>query len=137
MPGRRRYWDRIGDVMSEYFDIRCGDDIDRFARDVPPLETFAQDVYHWLITDRGSLMRDPNWGFGLTSYLGTTLPNSLASDIESGIRRDTRASDAKCTITKGSDEEWSYRLELQVEVDDQFLTLALALTPSGIVRVAE
>ncbi len=122
--------------MTEYLDIRCGDDLDLFARDVRPLEVLAQDIYHWLITHKGSLFRDPDWGFGLESYLGKPLPTTLAGEIEAGIRRDDRVSDARCTITKVPGEEESYRLDLQVEVDDQFLTIALQMSPNGIVRVA-
>jgi len=119
-----------------YFDIRCGDDLDRFARDARPLEVLAQDIYHWLITDKGACIRDPEWGFGLNSYLGKPLPASLAADIENGVRRDDRVSDAKCTITKVEGEDESYRIDLLIQVDDEFLTLALSMTPSGIVRVA-
>jgi phage baseplate assembly protein W len=122
--------------MAEYFDIRCGDDLDRFARDARPLEVLAQDIYHWLITDRGSLIRDPNWGFGLHSYLSAPLPSSLAADVENGVKRDDRVSNARCIIAPIPGVANGSRLDLQVEVDDQFLTIALELTPSGIARVA-
>lgn len=122
--------------MTEYFDIRCGDDLDPFARDARPLEVFAQDIYHLLITNKLTLLQDPDWGFGLESYLGKPLPSTLAAEIENAVREDDRASDAKCTITKVAVEEESHRLDLQVEVDGTFLEIALLLTPSGIVRVA-
>ncbi len=122
--------------MSEYFDIRCGDDLDPFGRDASPLETFAQDLYHLLITNKMALLRDPDWGFGLESYLGKTLPATLAFDIENAVRRDDRANGAKCTIAPINGEPESYRLDLVVETDDGFLELALALSPDGIVRVS-
>lgn len=122
--------------MTEYFDIRCGDDLDPFARDVPPLETFAQDIYHLLITNALTLIRDPDWGKGLQSYLGKPLPTTLAADIVAVVRNDDRASDAECTITKDPREEESYRLDLKVEADSGFLDMALKLTPDGLVRVS-
>ena len=122
--------------MTEYFDIRCGDDMDPFGRDADPLETFAQDIYHLLITNAMTLIRDPDWGKGLESYLGKPLPSTLEADIEALVRSDDRASDARCTITPVVGEANSYRLDLQVEVADTFLTIALALNPSGIARVS-
>ncbi len=123
--------------MTEYFDIRCGDDVDRFARDVRPFEVLSQDVYHWLITERGSLILDPDWGFGLNSYIGKPLPSTLAKDIEEGlVREDDRISEARCTIARVNGEEESYRLDLQAEVEDGFLAIALELTPDGIAKVA-
>lgn len=121
--------------MSEYFDIRCGDDLDPFARDARPLEVFAQDIYHLLITPKMVLFRDSDWGIGLPSYLGRPLPSTLADDIENAVLRDDRASDAKCTIKEVPGEANSYRVELQVETDAGFLEIALAMTPSGIARV--
>lgn len=122
--------------MTEYFDIRAGDDLDAFARDARPLEVFAQDIYHMLITDRMTLIRDQEWGFGLESYLGRPLPSTLAGDIVNAVRRDDRASDAACSIVKVAGADESYRLDLKVEVDGAFLEIALSMTPSGIVRVA-
>jgi hypothetical protein len=121
-----------------YFDIRCGDDLDRFARDARPLEVLGQDVYHWLITDKGAIFRAPNWGGGLNSYISKPLPTTLAADIENGILDafSDAISAAKCTIEPIAGEKDSYRFDLQCEVDDDFLTIALTLTPSGIVRVA-
>lgn len=122
--------------MTEYFDIRCGDDLDSFGRDVRPLEVFAQDVYHMLITNKMTLLRDPDWGIGIESYLGKPLPSTLASEIESTIRRDDRASDARCTITPIPGTTDSYRMTLEVETASEFLKMALELTPDGVVRVA-
>jgi phage baseplate assembly protein W len=122
--------------VSEYFDIRCGDDLDPFARDVPPLETLAQDIYHLLITNKGTLFLDPDWGLGLESYLGRPIPTTLAGDIENEVRRDDRVSGAKCVITPIDGQVDAYAMVLTVEVEDSFLTIALQLTPDGIVRVS-
>lgn len=121
--------------MTEYSDIRSGDDLDLFARDARPLEVLAQDLYHLLITNKMSLLQDPDWGFGLESYLGRPLPTTLSGDIENAVRSDDRVSGAKCTITPTGAPD-SYSLVLTVEVDGDFLEIALQMTPSGIVRVA-
>jgi hypothetical protein len=52
------------------------------------------------------------------------------------MRRDDRVSDAQCKISTINGDPESYRLDLLVEADGKFLEMALALTPSGIVRVA-
>lgn len=125
--------------MTEYFDIRCGDDLDPFARDVGPLETLAQDIFHWLKTSPMTLPIDSDWGFGLEDYLGRPLPSTLAADMQSGVRRDfeDRVSDAQCTITPIAGEIDAYHVELVVEVDGAFLTIAINMSPTGgIVRVS-
>ena len=122
--------------MSEYFDIRCGDDLDMFGRDAAPLEVLGQDLYHLLITNRGELMQDPDWGFGLQSYLNAPLPPTLADDIEAAVKRDDRVDDATCEIKPLPLEADAYELVLNVTAGEEFLKLALQLTPSGIVRVA-
>jgi hypothetical protein len=122
--------------VSEYADLRCGDDLDPFARDAPPLEVLAQDIYHLLITNKMCLFLDPDWGLGLESYLGKPLPSTLAGDIENEVRRDDRVSDARCVITPIDGQSDSYQMRLAVEVDGTFLNIALQLTPDGIVRVS-
>lgn len=120
--------------MSEYVDWRCGDDLDPAGRDAPPLEVLAQDLYHLLITNPFSLVRDPDWGFGLESYLNRPLPATLAQETENAITRDDRVSKANATITPTGDPN-SYRLDVKVEVDEAFLTLAIAISPTGIRRL--
>jgi hypothetical protein len=127
---------RVVVTVSAYFDIRCGDDLDLFARDVPPLEVLAQDLYHLLITNKLTLLLDPDWGLGLEDYCGKPLPSTLAGDVENAVRRDDRVSGAKCTITPIPGEENAWDLRLAVQVESTFLTLALQLTPNGVVRVA-
>jgi phage baseplate assembly protein W len=122
--------------VSEYFDIRCGDDFDLFGRDAAPLEVLGQDIYHLLITNKGELLQDPDWGFGLPMYLGRPLPPTLAADIVAEVKRDDRVDDATCEITKVAGQEDTYRLVLNVAVADQFLEMALQITPDGIVRVS-
>lgn len=122
--------------MTEYRDIRCGDDLDLFARDAPPLEVLAQDIYHGLITSRFTLLQDPDWGFGLEDYIGAQLPSTLAFDIETWAKQDDRISDAACVITPLDNIGEAYKLVLTAEVERDFVKIALELNPSGIVRVA-
>jgi hypothetical protein len=124
--------------MTEYFDIRCGDDLDLFARDARPLEVLAQDIYHWLTTGRNTLFLDLDWGFGLDNYIGKPLPHpdTLAFDVENALRRWDRVESAKCVIAPIDGAVDAYRFDLQVQCDEGFLEIALAMTPSGIVRVA-
>jgi hypothetical protein len=125
-------------VVSEYNDMRCGDDLDPFGRDAAPLEVLGQDLYHFLITVPGALILDPNWGLGLELYLGNPLPSTLAADVENAVLQEfhDRISGATCTIVEVPGEELSYEFELKAEVEETFLAIALSLTPDGIVRVS-
>ena len=122
--------------MTEYFDIKCGDDLDMFGRDALPLEVLGQDVYHLLITTKGELLQDPDWGFGLNSYLNASLPKDLAAQIETEVKRDDRVDDAVCVIKPIAGQVDAYQLDLRITVGDEFLEMALKLTPDGIVRVS-
>lgn len=123
-------------MTDQYFDIRCGDDLDPFARDARPLEVLAQDIYHWLITDPMTLPKAPEWGMGLESYLGRPLPGALAFVIETRVQDLFPVSDARCVFAPVPGEQESYRMTLTCEVEREFLALALQLSPSGIVRVS-
>lgn len=125
-------------MSEEYYDIQCGDDLDPYGRDVAPLEALAQDLYHWVDTEPGTLLLDPEWGFGIEQYLGAPLPSTLASDIAEGIRRDfeDRVRDAEVKIKAIPGEQDAYSLDIKAEVADDFLVLALKLTPDGIARVS-
>jgi len=124
--------------VTEYNDIRCGDDVDAFARDARPLEVLAQDLYHWLLTDKMTLYEAPDWGFGLGSVLGRPIPSTLSADVENGVLRTfaDRISSVRCVVTRVDGQDDSYRMDLKAAVEDTFLQIALQLTPSGIVRVA-
>ena len=119
--------------MTAYFDVQCVDDLDLFARDVGPIEALRQDVYHWLITDKQSLVQDPEWGFGVERFIGKPIPSTFARDVENGVREAfaDRISDARCELVPVAGELDAYRMDLTCEVDGTFLRLALSLSPSG------
>lgn len=123
--------------MTLYFDIQCFDDLDPFGRDADPLETLAQDIFHLVVTNKFTLLQDPDWGFGLEDYLSKPLPQTLAFDIESLIKRTfDQVTDAKCTISKVAGQVDTYRFDLKVEVEGTFLDMALQLSPRGIERLS-
>lgn len=132
--------------MSVTGDLRCGDELDPNGREVGPLEALLQDVYHWMGTVPGTLVLDPDWGFGIQVYLSRPLPATLADDLASGIRRDFagRASDARVTITpiEGLGAGQGFRVDVQIEVDASFvaaagvLNLAATLTNGRLRRAA-
>lgn len=68
------------------------------------LESIIRDVYHMLVTVRGSLPVDPEVGLGLidrvlTGVTADTIP-AIATDIEGELAKDERidSSDANVTI---------------------------------------
>lgn len=123
--------------MAEYFDIACRDDMDPFARDVGPVEALAQDIDHWLDTDPQTLLLDPEWGLGISSYLSKPLPQTFAADLENKLKSDfdDRVSDCRCTVIPMNVPQGHYRMNLQIEADSGFLERAYLLTPQGVTRL--
>ena len=121
--------------MTEYLDIQCGDDIDPSGRDAYPVAVLSQDLYHLVVTPARSLIRDLEWGFGIQNYLSKPLPSSFTTSLENAIRQDDRVSDAKVVLTSLGGDDAGYRLDIKAETDAGWLTIAIAMTPSGIVRL--
>lgn len=71
------------------------------------LEAVIRDVYHMLVTVRGSLPADPEAGLGLLDLvLGETSTESLpaiAADIESELLKDDRVETVDATVTATPD----------------------------------
>lgn len=74
--------------------LLCMDDIDPGGRLATGLQPLVQDVYHLLITERGTLPTDAEFGFGLSDailsgYGPEELP-ALADQIETALSEDDR-----------------------------------------------
>lgn len=79
------------------------DDLDPTGQMATGLTVFVNDVYHLIITERGTVATDPDFGFGVTEELLSGLLDgditALADDIEAAILDDDRSADATVTIT--------------------------------------
>ena len=87
--------------------MRVFDDLDPSAAPATGIVPLIQDVYHLLITERGTLPTDPEFGFGLSDltlsgFSPDDLP-SLADQIETTLSEDDRIATASVTLeTSGS-----------------------------------
>lgn len=90
-----------GRGMTGIGELRCDGKLTR------GLDAIVRDVYHMLVTVRGSLPADPEAGLGLLDrVLGETTSESLpaiGSDIEAELAKDDRIddSDAQVTVANG------------------------------------
>ena len=71
--------------MSEPIDLLCEDDRDAFGREATLLESIRQDAIHWLFCQRGELVFEEDFGFGIGSYVGQPAPSTLGTEIEEGL----------------------------------------------------
>jgi hypothetical protein len=78
------------------------DDLNSSAVMATGLEPLIQDVYHLIITERGTMPTDPEFGFGLAdiilnSYGPDELP-AIADQIETSLSEDDRIASATVSI---------------------------------------
>lgn len=93
-------------------DLACADDITPDGGNVEGLACLAQDVYHWLITDPGTLPGDTpeekSWGFGAFGMLHQGLTQADLANIgrraETGLEVDDRISNAEAEVTYDGSE---------------------------------
>jgi hypothetical protein len=79
-------------------DLVCVDDLTPTLEETDPTTTasLAQDIYHRITTERGSLVDDPDFGEDVTGYLSTANTArallSIAGRLEAEILKDDRVS---------------------------------------------
>lgn len=114
-------------------EIRCYADVDRFgAETLDELEDLEQDLYHRLIEQRGSNLDDPDRGLGIEDMLSGTVESTWKTKIEAELRKDERVTAVAATITQIDTS--IFRIEIQVEADEEELGLVLEADASGSVR---
>ena len=69
-------------------DLRCGDDLDfsEIVSDDPRVVSYA--AVRWLLTNKGSLIDAPDWGFGLHRFLRAPFRVSMCKAIQDQIRSE-------------------------------------------------
>lgn len=88
------------------------------------VESVVQDVYHALVTPRGTLPTDPEAGLGLIDL--TLLPVSadeipaIGSDIEGELAKDDRIRSSDAEVTIGEDGRIAINLFVQLEAGPSF-----------------
>lgn len=115
--------ERVADAPSAPFgfgaDIECVDDVHEDVREIDPTtaagarKALGQDLYHRLITERGTIEDDRDYGLGIHRLLNKA-------------------------VTQADLSELAGRIRLELEKDDRVdtLTVRLAFTASGTVSIS-
>lgn len=89
-------------------DLVCQDDLTADLAETDPagFQALAQDCYHRVTTDRGTLPDDPDYGINLAGLLSRGLTDAeitrAQQTAESEIKKDDRVAGAAVTITEGA-----------------------------------
>jgi phage baseplate assembly protein W len=114
-------------------ELRCFDDLDEFgAETIDELEDLEQDLYHRLIEPRGSNLDDPDRGLGIEDMLSGAVDPGLKQRIEAELRKDERVTAVAASITEI--ETGSFRIDIEIEANEEELGLTLETDASGAVR---
>lgn len=120
-------------------DLRCADDLDARMSEVDPAtaEAIAQDAYHAIITERGSIIDAPDFGLGSSVLLssGKTPAELLAlgGRIDQELSKDDRISTSQTTASL--DLTGTLRISVAITPEDSDLrpfNLILALTDAEV-----
>lgn len=110
-------------------DFSCVFDLDENLSVVSGRYALAQAAARRLFGQRGSLFYDPNWGGGLTAFIGAPVPR--ASDLERAIVRevleDERIQDAAAKVSLVGED-----LSISVLLEDGDGPFNLTIKVSGL-----
>lgn len=116
-------------------DLAGVSDIDELFIEVEGDDAMVQALARRLITPRGTLIDDDDYGMDLRSYLSRKLTEpelaALPSSVANELRKDDAVIDVTCELVV---YEAGERIELDIQVDRGTDTLAFtfALTPSKV-----
>jgi hypothetical protein len=101
--------ERVADAPDEPYgfgsDIYCVDDIAEDCREIDPTtaagarQALGQDLYHRLITERGTLEDDRDYGLGLHQLLNRGVTQASLVEIAGRIRLELEKDDRVDTVT--------------------------------------
>lgn len=66
-------------------DLSCATDLDPGMVEVDGVQGLAQSLYRRIITPRGTLIDDPNYGFDVTQYIDDDVDQAAISRCQSGV----------------------------------------------------
>ncbi len=100
------------------------------GRTVTGARLVAQAIYRRLITARGQLLDDPDYGLSLTHLLGVELTRgaelALASRLRNEIEKDARVESTNVQITKTVGTRGDYEFAIDVTTAEGPFELVLA-----------
>jgi len=121
-------------------DLACVMDVTPDLAEVDPLSVTAvgQAIMRRLITPRGGVLDDQNYGFDLRAYCsrGATLDElrGLAASVRGEAMKDSRVADASCSVTY-TNGQLTVNLTLTLQSSDGPFALVFFVTADGIALV--
>ena len=119
-------------------DLSCTDDLTAAMVEVDGLTTLAQALYRRLITPRGGLIDDPNYGFDASSLIDEGVTNRklalIASQIDAELVKDERVRTSKTTGSWRRDigNVGAYTTSTLVTTADGPFSLVLSITDVSV-----
>lgn len=83
-------------------DIDCGADLSVSMGEVSGWRMLAQACLHRLITPRGALFYDPDYGYDLRAFIGSSR-TPTAGEIENELLKDERLADVEARVFASDD----------------------------------
>ena len=103
-------------------DLSCVTDLDPTLRVVSGRTALMQAIARHLITPRGRLEGDPNYGFDLAGYLNDDVTQDdiawMEAQIEAECLKDERVESATVTVAVRSLRALTIELDIQVLITD-------------------
>jgi phage baseplate assembly protein W len=101
-------------------DLSCTNDLDPNMIEVDGLTTLTQAIFRRLITPRGTLLDDPNYGYDVTQFVNDDLSpadiSRIGTQIDQELLKDQRVYASSTTVT--------------YVASASMLTIATVVTPS-------
>ena len=123
-------------------DLSCTTDIDPGAAEVDGITSLAQSLLRRLITPRGTLIDDQNYGFDLSGYLNDDLSASDLARVGSGVDaemiKDERVLRSASTVTVLSQGVLSVATLVTPSLGPTFrLVLAVSQVTASVLLVSQ
>lgn len=113
-------------------DLSCTYDLDQRCITVTGRRLLAEAIFRRLITPRGRLIGDPNYGTDITQYLNDDVSPSDIAEMRAAIRaeckKDERIDDCTVTITAPAGKTGTYTIVISLEDGDGPFDLVLAVS---------
>lgn len=111
------------------FDLSCTTGIDPRGATVSGRILVAQAIFRRLITPRGRLIGDPNYGTDITEFINDDTNKTgiavLRASIKAECRKDERVDDVSVSITNNNGK---YTIIITLDVGDGPFDLTLAVS---------
>lgn len=125
-------------------DIACTDSL-RTGRYATGLRVVAEALYRRLITRRGELLDDPDYGLPLSDYLGSVVTAADIARAPGLIRqellKDPRVSTVDVEFTDvlgaGNERSWTVQIEAYTDAGPFELTLSVGAVTTALVGFSE